>query len=537
MNPYWGTARERISDATTAEVAGRLAEARRVWPTPGATTQPYWFPLPALPGAPAPLESLVQGEVVETAHGAFFLRRAILPLDEYYGPCRLGDFLHVQPSAAAALARLPELRDATPESALFLDTETTGLSGGTGTYAFLVGLGSFRQVDGQAAFVIEQACMRSYTEERAMLDWLHLRLREHETLVTFNGRVFDAPLLETRFRMSRMRVNLEEWLHFDMLPPARRLWRPSVQSCALQSLERHILRVGREADIESFLIPAIYHQYVRDGDGRYLERVFNHNRADILATVALAIRACGIVHFGAGMATVTGASAGTDAGAVSRVGAGTGADAATGTSPSSGAGSAIGPGLAADADGSTGVAGAFGQGASIPIEVSPAEFCGLGRVYEQQGDLDAAERAYRAALAGPPGQLPRDLRYRTLLVVADLLKRQRRHDAAAELWQVVVDEAPVHSVSALVELAKYWEHRRRDPRMALTLAELARDRWLAGLPAAERPLPGLERARVGVPASPPDDFARRLTRLTRKHAAVMAAVPASSVTLDDMGDG
>jgi uncharacterized protein len=181
---------------------------------------------------------------------------------------------------------------------LFLDTETTGLAGGTGTYAFLIGLGRFQEggfpgaPPGGPCFVLEQGIMRTYGEERAMLSWVAGLLEEAEVLVTFNGRGFDLPLLQTRFLMSRMRLDLEEWPHFDLLPPARRLWRPAYGSCALQSLERHVLGVGREGDVESFLIPAIFHQFLRDGDARYLQRVFNHNQADILAMVAVAVRAC-----------------------------------------------------------------------------------------------------------------------------------------------------------------------------------------------------------------------------------------------------
>src|SRR6266545_2091297 len=101
-------------------------------------TQPFWWPLPPLGGAPAPLETLVEGEAIETAHGVFFLRRSVFPLQHTHGGCRLGDFLALDPQAAAALGRSPELAEAALERVLFLDTETTGLSGGTGTYVFMV---------------------------------------------------------------------------------------------------------------------------------------------------------------------------------------------------------------------------------------------------------------------------------------------------------------------------------------------------------------------------------------------------------------
>jgi tetratricopeptide (TPR) repeat protein len=141
------------------------------------------------------------------------------------------------------------------------------------------------------------------------------------------------------------------------------------------------------------------------------------------------------------------------------------------------------------------------------------------------GNLEAAERAYRAALDGP---LPRALRWRTLLALAALLKRTSRHDEAAEIWQYVADEAPAQSVVALLELAKYWEHRRRDPARAHALTLRARDNWLSlRLPAA-RSLPGAGRwappvAQTGATSLPPDDFERRLARLDRKRQVLMSS--------------
>jgi uncharacterized protein YprB with RNaseH-like and TPR domain len=416
--------------------------------------QPYSFPLPPLSGVPAPLEALVPGEEVQSERGTFFRRRLELSVDDRYGESRLGDFLAIHPDAAAALARLPDLRDVPLERCLFLDTETTGLAGGTGTYAFMVGLGYFRTVAGDTRFVVDQCMMRSYGEERPMLDWLHEHLQRYAALITFNGRSFDVPLLQTRFLMSRIRVDFDAWLQFDLLHASRRLWRLALSSCSLQHIEQHILGVGREEDIESFLIPAIYYSYLRDGDGRYLQRVFNHNRADVLAMVGIATRACSMLGLGGAPERDPGAS-----------------------------------------------------------RLSAAEHLGLARIFEQMVSLDAAERAYRAALAG---SLPVDLRCRALMGLATLLKRRRRSEEASIYWQAVVDESSLHSVPALVELSKYWEHQRRDAARAFDLASRARDRWLGGLPGGARPLPGLAWRQETRAA--PDDFERRLDRLDRKRA-------------------
>ncbi len=431
-------------------------------------TQPFWWPLPPLDGKPAPLEALVAGEVVRTPHGPFFLRRTVYEASYQYGRSRLGDFVGLSPSLAAALARKAELAAVRPDGLTFLDLETTGLAGGTGTYAFLLGIATFepsRDPAGRPAswrLVVEQGMMRAFAEERALLWWAEQRLAGCEGLVTFNGASFDVPLLETRFLMHRMRVALDRLPHLDLLPVARRLWKPVLQSCALQHLERHVLGVGRDEDVESFLIPAIFHQYLRDGDGRYLRRVFSHNRADLLALVALAVRAGQVVEGG---------------------------------DPT--------PGGATDG-------------------LTAAELAALGRVYEQLGRVDTAERAYRLALAG---SLPRDLRSRTMLALAALLKRTGRYEAAAEVWQALACEAPVHSVPALIELAKYWEHRRRDPARALACATQARARWLAATAAGGRRLPGFAGQTLpgAVPLAMPDDFARRLARLQRKQSLLPAA--------------
>src|SRR5688500_11735756 len=145
---------------------------------------PFSIPLPPLSGAPAPPEALVQGEEVETERGRFFRRRSVLDVDDRYGDCRLGDFLRIRSESAAALAKTPDLRDVPLESALFLDTETTGLAGGTGTYAFLVGIGYFKSIAGDTRFVLDQLMMRSYAEERAMLTWLSEHLQHYAALVT-----------------------------------------------------------------------------------------------------------------------------------------------------------------------------------------------------------------------------------------------------------------------------------------------------------------------------------------------------------------
>ncbi len=243
---------------------------------------------PAVPSPhpPLALDDAVAGEEVTTAQGRFFRTRDVRPARGKYGGEVLRAFAAVRPSSLEFLTADATLASFEPHRAVFLDTETTGLAGGTGTYAFLVGLGFFQG----ERFVIEQYFMRSFGEERAMMARVAERLAEFPGVVTFNGRGFDLPLLRTRFIMSRQRraaARLEAWTHLDLLPAARHLWREALPNCKLSSLEAAVLGVRRQEDVPSWLIPSIYLDFVRTRDARRLRPVFEHNRYDILTMVAL----------------------------------------------------------------------------------------------------------------------------------------------------------------------------------------------------------------------------------------------------------
>jgi len=183
---------------------------------------------------------------------------------------------------------LPEAPDeiADAEQWLFLDTETTGLAGGSGTYAFLVGVAWW---DG-GGLEIEQFFLREYSEERALLRALRERITERPVLVTFNGKSFDWPLLETRYRMSRKVSVPALRAHLDFLHPARNLWRVRLGSVRLSELERHVLGWDRGTDLLSGLIPQIYFDYLRGGPPERLIPVLNHNQMDLRGLAALSGR-------------------------------------------------------------------------------------------------------------------------------------------------------------------------------------------------------------------------------------------------------
>lgn len=209
-----------------------------------------------------------------------------------------GDYLSVRcwcaqpprysPDLHALRLLMPEAAEemSDPEQWLFLDTETTGLAGGSGTYAFLVGLAWW---DG-GGLEIEQFFMREYSEERSLLFALRERIAEHPVLVTFNGKSFDWPLLETRYRMSRKISAPTPRAHLDFLHPARNLWRLRLGSVRLSELERHVLGWDRGADVLSGQIPQIYFDYLRGGPPERLVPVLNHNQMDLRGLAALSSR-------------------------------------------------------------------------------------------------------------------------------------------------------------------------------------------------------------------------------------------------------
>jgi uncharacterized protein YprB with RNaseH-like and TPR domain len=175
-----------------------------------------------------------------------------------------------------------------PEKWLFLDTETTGLAGGTGTYAFLIGLAWWDA----GGLQVEQFFMRDFAEEHSLLQELSQRIAERPVLVTFNGKSFDWPLLENRFTMTRSMVVPKLAAHLDLLHPARALWKMRLGSVRLGELERHVIdapRLGwhRDNDVASALIPQYYFDYLRGGPTQPLASVVRHNQMDLRGLAAL----------------------------------------------------------------------------------------------------------------------------------------------------------------------------------------------------------------------------------------------------------
>jgi hypothetical protein len=229
------------------------------------------------------VHNLTDGIVCTNDDGSFFMLEKRYPLSYRYGGFGLGEALTAAAPSLEKLAGPDAGPDISAAGLLFLDTETTGLSGGTGTVAFLIGIGFFEE----ESFVVRQYFMRDYDEEPAILRALNERLGRFKGLVTFNGKSFDWNLLLGRFTFNRIKPAKREPLHIDLLFPARRIWGLKLESCRLCSLEENILSEFRSDDIPGALIPSVYFKYLEDRDASDIIKVIKHNELDILAMVAI----------------------------------------------------------------------------------------------------------------------------------------------------------------------------------------------------------------------------------------------------------
>lgn len=392
------------------------------------------FPARGSAGDGDELAELLGAELARNQYGTHLHLRRWFPAPEIPVPEEAVSRL-LAPEAPAAAASVDEW--------LFLDIETTGLAGGTGTYAFLVGVAWW---DG-AGLAVEQFLMRDFGEEHSLLAALAERLRERRVLVTFNGKSFDWPLLETRFRLTRVLALPSPRAHLDLLHPARHLWlhqAGGLASVRLTELERHVLGFpalgyDRRGDFPSALIPQAYFDYLRGGPAAPLAAIARHNQMDLRGLAALAARIVSL--------------------------------------------------------------------ASAPERnfTEPLELLGLSRLHRRRGEFRRARELYELALAaGLPGAL-KPAAQRELALLA---KRDRDYARAAALWQqlaarhnqiasVEINAGPnkmlpassanerkagpaagtgiVLELEACEQLAIYYEHRARQPEHAAALARAALD--------------------------------------------------------------
>jgi uncharacterized protein YprB with RNaseH-like and TPR domain len=350
------------------------------------------------------------GQVVTNPFGRALIVDRRYESDRFHGTRRVGDCEFADGDTLKLLDPALRPADGVGSRTLFVDLETTGLSGGAGTVAFLVGCGWFDV----GAFQVRQFLLTSYASERALLSAVAECFGATSLLVTYNGKTFDVPVMETRWLFHRMPLPLESVRHFDMLHPARRLWRGREDTskdaegdggCRLATLERVLCDVTRVGDIPGMDIPARYFRFLRSGDARPLEPVLEHNRLDLISLAAVCAHAVQLVEKGTTWCR------------------------------------------------------------------DAAEALALGKVYERAGRVEHALECYQTAAGDPAAHV--DVVLEAIYRLGLRLRRDRRFADAAECWRRLLDVkqgrlgrrstllAPLRQF-AVEALAIHHEHRERD---------------------------------------------------------------------------
>jgi hypothetical protein len=242
---------------------------------------------------PISLKDMMIGEEMQNAHGKFFISNGYFPGSAKHGSRRIGEISTLDMNAVALLANNPDMAFLHCKDALYLDTETTGLSGGTGTFAFLIGLGWFDN----DTFRTTQIFSRDFSEERASLRFLLDLAGEKRFIVSYNGKAFDVGLLSARFILNRLPDRLATMPHLDLLHPARRLLGHRLENNRLITIEKEILGVLRHGDIPGNEIPQRYFDWLRKRDARFLTEVFEHNRLDIISMATLSVHLADMLNY------------------------------------------------------------------------------------------------------------------------------------------------------------------------------------------------------------------------------------------------
>ncbi|MEI6243645.1 MAG: ribonuclease H-like domain-containing protein [Acidobacteriota bacterium] len=243
------------------------------------------------PSGPAELAAAFGGTAIEDGAAHLVVIDRVYESTQSHGRWRIDA---CRPPAEAPLGIFDKKAASAPDwssKPVFFDTETTGLSGGAGTIAFLAGLGWFEE----GGFRVRQWLLTSQAGERLLLKELGSAVDAASLLVSYNGRSFDVPLMDMRWAYHRQPSPFDDMPHFDMLPSARKLWKGrenlsdpgGESSCSLSTLERDVLGFHRVGDVPGFEIPARYFQFLRTGDHRLLQGVLDHHRHDIVSLAVL----------------------------------------------------------------------------------------------------------------------------------------------------------------------------------------------------------------------------------------------------------
>lgn len=224
---------------------------------------------------------IFEGQEKKNERGLYFLREKSYPFEEWSKTLSPIKSLEMDADLFPLLQR--DLLGVEQEGLLFLDTETTGLMGGAGTIAFMIGIGYCKD----QVFHVRQFLLRDYHEEEALLFALRESISSFKACVFFNGKSFDLPLLKTRFTLNRLFFPWEDLLYLDLLHWARRLWQRRIGGCGLKDLEEMILGLRRRDDVEGYMIPSLFFEYLEISNGDLLRPIFIHNAFDLLSMLFL----------------------------------------------------------------------------------------------------------------------------------------------------------------------------------------------------------------------------------------------------------
>ena len=346
------------------------------------------------------LDECVRGKWSNTPFGDVFVGLADFPIRSAIGNTKLDNIFRITDNWLSRLGNFDQEKPIDFRQTVFVDTETTGLSGGTGTVAFLVGIGYFSE----DTFQVDQYFIDSFAKEEGMLDLIADFLQPYTTVISFNGKTFDLPILENRYVLAGQKTPFARLDHLDLLHPSRQLWKLTLENCRLQTIEKNILHHYREDDVPGEEAPRIYFRYLQAGDPVPLEPVFRHNADDIVSLVAITSALWRQFH-------------------------------------------------APDEDSEAGL-------------IDHAR----GRMYSNKGELSLALCAYRRSLSG---QLTPNRRQEVLVHMALIHKKLGQLEEMETVLHTALEIRDPFTIVPYEELAKYYEHRKKDFSEAIRIVETA----------------------------------------------------------------
>ena len=332
------------------------------------------------------IHDFVTGEYENTSFGDVFIARKHFPWNHEHGKGTIGWLKKINGDWLSRLGKFANRTEIDLANTIFMDTETTGLAGGTGTLAFLIGIGFIEE----GGFTVLQYFADGFNCEEGMLDLVADFVKPYTTVVTFNGKTYDLPLLATRYILKRSQSPFEDLEHLDLLHIARQIWGYQMQDCRLQTIEKEVLNFFRTDDLPGREVPQAYFKFLRGQGADPLYRVFEHNADDIL-TLGVVLPLIWEL-----------------------------------TRPDSMAGEA---------------------------QLSRS------RILIHHGEITAARQVLEAFVSEDGNARLRQL---GRLELGRLYKKAAKWKLASQQWKMVLKEEAVFFLEPYVELAKFYEHRKKD---------------------------------------------------------------------------